>query len=114
MSPLTYQILHVAAAFLLVAFTFQAFAAPSPSRRRSTMILTGILSLVVLVAGVGIVHKTGIGWPHWVLIKIAAWVGLSALAGLVFRRPGSAWVMTLLGVALVGLAVWSVYAKPTF
>lgn len=114
MDPITYQILHVAAAFLLTAFTFQAFAAPNPSRRRTTLIVTGVLSLVVLVAGVGIVHKTGIGWPHWVLIKIAAWLTLTALAGMVFRRPGSAWVLSLVGIGAVLVALWAVYFKPTF
>lgn len=114
MDPQTYQILHVAGAFLLTAFTFQAFAAPTPSRRRSTLIVTGLLSLVVLVAGIGILHKTGIGFPPWVWIKIGAWLGLSALAGLVFRRPGSAWMMTLVAIALVLVSLWAVYEKPLF
>lgn len=112
MDPLIYQMLHVASAFLLTAFTFQAFAAPHPARRRSTLILTGVLSLVVLVAGVGVVHKTGIGWPPWVIIKIVVWLGISALAGLAFRRPGSGWFLTMVAIGLLAVAVWAVYMKP--
>ena len=109
MEPQLYSIIHVASAFLLVGFTFQAFAAPTPGKRKAILMLSGIMSLLMLVAGVGLLHKLELGFPVWVIIKIGAWLLLSALAGIAFRKPGGAGTLTVLSIVLVLVALWAVY-----
>ncbi len=114
MDPLYYSLLHVIAGFVLVGYTFSAFAAPRPERRGMHLMITGIASLVMLVAGIGLLHKGGFGWPWpmWALVKIGCWLILSALAGIAFRRPGIASILSLIATALVVVAVYCVYMKP--
>lgn len=112
MNITTYQILHVSSILLFVAFTFQAFAAPTPERRKSVMMLSGILSLVALVAGFGLAAKAGYGMPIWMVIKLVCWLGLSALGGATFRRPEKAKTFATISVVLVLVAVLTVYLKP--
>ena len=84
-----YSILHVASALLLVGVTFGAFAAPTPERRKATLMWSGILSLLMLTGGFGLLARVVHGWPVWVLIKMVCWLGLSAVAGMAFRKPES-------------------------
>lgn len=112
MSPTVYYILHVTAAFLLVGYTFQAFAAPDPERRGGLMAKTGILSVIVLVAGVGLAHKNGHGFPLWVILKLGCWLGISALSGMVFRKPEKAGSLALGTILFILAAVLLVYIKP--
>lgn len=107
-----YQLMHVASGFLLVALTFQAFAAPDPARRRSTLIATGVLALLMLTGGFGMMARMHYGWAPWIFIKIACWLVLSALAGVAFRRPHLAKPLTWTCTAVVLLAVFTVYVKP--
>jgi hypothetical protein len=48
-----------------------------------------------------------------VFIKLGAWVGLSALAGLGYRRRGAARVLAIVALVLAFVAILSVYLKPT-
>lgn len=105
-----YSLLHVASGFLLTALTFAACAAPRPESRRRMMILTGVLSLLMLVGGFGLVARVYDNeWPHWVFVKIACWLGLSALAGLAYRRPGRGGTLMAVGALLVVVALVMVY-----
>ena len=112
MNPLIYSVAHVLSAFVLVAFSFQAFIAPKPENKRRLMMYTGIASLLMLVAGFGLQAKLNVGFPLWLLIKIGCWLGVSALAGLAFRSPALARVYSLVALALIAIAVYCVYFKP--
>jgi uncharacterized membrane protein len=112
MSPLVYQILHVTSVVLLAGFTFQACAAPVPEQRRFYMSITGVFSLVALVAGFGLAAKLGYGFPGWMILKLVCWLGLSGLAGMAFRQPGRGRALSWVAALLVLVAVVSVYAKP--
>jgi len=112
MSPLAYYLVHVVCAFLLVGVTFQAFAAPKPENRKRSMMLGGILSLLLLVAGFGLLAKLQLGMPGWIVLKLVAWIGLSALGGLAFRRPDKAGGLAVVAAVLIAVAVYAVYAKP--
>ena len=115
MSPLFYQITHVLSAILLVGFVIAACADPRPERRRFTMIITGILSLVAIVAAFGLIHKTyGMKMQGWMYGKIVVWLLLAGMSGMAFRRSTIAGVLMLLTVGLAGAAVYLVYARPTF
>lgn len=111
MSPIVYYILHLSAVLVLTGYTFYAFAAP-PATRKSTMMITGISSLVALIAGIGLLHKLGYGFPGWAIVKIVCWLGLSALAGIGYKRRGAVGVLALVAIVLAVVAVVMVYTKP--
>jgi hypothetical protein len=111
MSPTVYHIIHVVSVLVLTGYTFYAFAAPPETRKRVLMI-TGIASLLTLVGGFGLQAKLAVGWPGWFVIKLVCWLGLSALAGIGYRRRGAAGTLALVTVALVLVAVVLVYTKP--
>lgn len=105
-----YQFLHVAAGFLLTALTFAACAAPDPGKRRRSLMLTGILSLIMLVGGFGLVARLyGNAWESWMFVKIACWLGLSAIAGIAYRKPEKGRGLMLITTAFVLLGVGTVY-----
>jgi len=117
MSPLFYQILHVLSAILLVGYVISACADPRPERKKSIMIITGVLSLLVLAGGFGLAVKIhGIANPlkftGWMVAKVVVWLLLSGMAGMAFRRSNIAGVLTIVTIALAGAAVYLVYARP--
>jgi hypothetical protein len=112
MNPLLYSVLHVLSGFLLVALTFQAFAAPRPETRKRVLALSGIAALVMLVAGFGLVAKLNLGFPGWVIVKLLCWLVLAGLAGTAYRRPGSTGALAWLATGLVAIALYMVYLRP--
>ena len=114
MSPTLYSFLHVASAFLLVGFTFFVFASPKlPENRRKTVIISGLLSLVMLVGGFGLVARLYDNqWHVFILIKLGCWLGLAAMAGLAYRKPAQVRTMAYISRLLVLVAVWAVYFRP--
>ena len=111
MSPIVYYILHVVSVLVLTGYTFYAFAAPAETRKRVLM-WSGIASVLALVAGFGLQAKLGYGFPGWLIVKIVCWLGLSALAGMGYRRRESAGALMLVAIGFVLIAVVMVYTKP--
>src|SRR4051812_6839611 len=111
MSLSFYYILHVSSVLALAAFTFYAFAAPAETRKR-VMMITGILSLLVLGAGFGLLGKLHYGFPGWVIVKLVCWFLFSGLAGMGYRKRGAIGVLSIVGIALLVVAVTMVYTKP--
>jgi len=111
MSPTIYYILHVTAVLVLTGYTFYAFAAAPESRKR-VMMITGIASLLALVAGFGLQAKLGYKFPGWLIVKIVCWLGLSALAGFGYRRRGAAGALAAMALLFAFIAVVMVYTKP--
>lgn len=110
MNPLYYYLLHVFALFVLSAHTFMAFANPAPENRRRTLIVTGVASLLVLLSGFGLLAKLHHNQFHgWVIVKLVCWLGLSALAGMVFRRPHLRGVLAWVAMLLTLVALVMVY-----
>ncbi|NUP94521.1 MAG: hypothetical protein HUU28_00010 [Planctomycetaceae bacterium] len=113
MDPLIYSVLHVAAAFVLVGMTFSAFANPAPERRGFVMMVGGIASLVMVIAGFGLHAKLGIdGFPGWLIVKVVAWLALSAVSGIAFRKPTMIGLLAVISMVAVVAAVYCVYFKP--
>jgi len=106
-----YQVMHVLSAILLTAVTFQAFAAPTPERRKRTLMFSGILSVLVLIGGFGLMAKLGLkfGDNHWLFVKITSWLVVSAMAGIAFRAPGKIRLLSLVTIIAVAAAVYTVY-----
>ena len=86
-----YAILHVAGILLLTGATFAVFGGASDARRKPILMAGGILSLLSLVGGFGLAAKklgmpNPMDWPAWLWVKVLCWVGLSAIAGIAYRR----------------------------
>src|SRR5688572_27321673 len=109
MSPIFYYILHLASLFVLAGYTFYAFAAPTETKKR-VMMITGIASILALVAGFALVTKMGHKFTDlWVIVKMVCWLGLSGLAGFGYRRRGAAGMLSLVAVVLILVALVMVY-----
>lgn len=108
-----YQIVHVFSVILLIGLTFSAFAAPQAHRKRWLSIATGVLSLLVLVSGFGMISVVYSNqFAGWMIVKLVAWLGIAAFAGIVFRKPNKATLFGWLTVLLALVAVAMVYLKP--
>jgi len=107
-----YHALHVFSLLVLTGFTFYAFAAPAESRKK-VLIVTGIASTLMFISGFGLITKVvGVGqgaWPVWIWIKLVCWLGLSALAGLGFRKRQKVPVFMAVALLLIFVALYAVY-----
>lgn len=114
MNPAVYNVLHVFCGFFLVALTWGAFASPRPERRRAFLALSGILAVVMLVAGVGLVHKNpGIEFTQgWVLVKLGCWLVIAGLGGMAFRKPQAIGALKVVLALAVATALYMVYFRP--
>lgn len=106
-----YQVLHVASMVLLTACLFQVFANPDPRHKKRVGMVTGMLGLLMLVGGFGLVAVLKVGFPWWVIVKLVCWFGLVSLGGLAYRRPGRIPLFTVVAVALILIAVGTVYFR---
>jgi len=107
-----YQVLHVFSAFLLTGLTFFAFASPRPEQKRLLLIMTGILSLIILVSAFGMIAVNHMRFAGWMIVKIGCWLGLTAFGGLVYRRPEKAPAFLGLSTLLILVAVFMVFFRP--
>ncbi|MDF1801142.1 MAG: hypothetical protein P1V81_18390, partial [Planctomycetota bacterium] len=104
----TYYLLHVAGGFLLTAFTILATATAVSGKNKRLLMITGVLSLVVLVGGFGLIARVYDNtWPTWVFLKIGAWLVLSMAAGMAMKRPSKAPMWTGLSVLAVLTAIFA-------
>jgi hypothetical protein len=111
MSLNTYHVLHLSSIIELLGYTFYAFAAPAETRKRVLMI-TGVAALLILVSGVGMLHRLHLGLPGWAIVKMVCWLGLSGMAGFGYRRRAQADLFMIIAFVLAITAVAMVYVKP--
>lgn len=115
MNPIENQmlhVLHVVGLLVLTAYTFFAFAGPADTRKRVLMI-TGIATLLVLLTGIRMWQAIYSFQPMiWVIVKLVCWLGLSALAGVAYRRREKANLFMTIGLVLLVVAVAMVYLQP--
>ena len=114
MSITTYQLIHIISGFLLAAFTFVAVATASAGKNKRIMMITGILSLAMLIGGFGLMAKMKYSFDvhKWLFIKIGAWLVLSAAAGLAYRQPKRAGMWGGLCVLSIIAAAYAVSVRP--
>lgn len=108
-----YQLLHIFSLLVLTAHTFMALANPDPANRKRTLIVTGLASLLMLGSGFGMLVLNKIPYvTGWVIVKFFCWLGLSALAGIAYRRAHLRGVLSLVALVLLLTAVSMVYFRP--
>lgn len=110
MSPVVYQLLHLASLLALTGGAFYAFAGP-PESRKKVMIITGIASVIQLISGFGLLAKLhGNDFQPWVIVKLVVWLALSALAGIGYRKRDQAGLFMGIIAVLLFVALYMVYA----
>lgn len=106
------HIFHVVAVLVMTGYTFFAFAGPDETRKRVLM-MSGIASLLVLLTGIRMWQGLyGFGALLWIFVKIACWLGLSALTGLAYRKRNATNTLMVVAMVLIILAVSMVYVQP--
>lgn len=115
MNPHEFNILHlfhVAGALVLMGHTFYALAAPLATRRKVLM-WSGGASLVMLLTGLRMWQTIyGFAPAGWLVVKMICWLGLSALAGMAYRRREQSGLLAWVAMVLAVTAVAMVYVKP--
>lgn len=118
MTLLSYKVVHIFGLFLI--FTglggrlVQAMLGSDGNAqvRKLTGIAHGVGLLLVLISGFGALAKLGIGFPGWVIAKLAIWLVIGGIIVVIRKNPGSAswlwWVLPLLG----GFAGYLALYKP--
>jgi hypothetical protein len=107
----TYLVLHLSSIFVLLGYTFYAFAAPAETRRRVLMI-TGVAAVLVLVTGFGMLHRLHLGMPGWAVVKLFCLLGLASITGFAYRRRAQADFFMIVAFVLAITAVAMVYVRP--
>lgn len=111
-----YQLLHVLSLIVLTAQTFMAFANPLPENRKRTMIITGVATLLMFISGFGMLtlNKIPFASTPWIWVKTACWLGVSAMAGLAYRKAHLRATLSVVTMALLAVAITMVYFRPSF
>ena len=86
---------------------------PKATLNRIEVTITGCLGLLLMVvAGVGVIHKAGLEWGGWLYAKIGCWLFVGVLPVLVRKGTVPRFFGLLLAVAVGGAATWLAITKP--
>lgn len=109
--PVTFYLwLHLTGIFLILAPLGGACAhvinggTREFAARKQLAMLHGLGLVITLIAGFGLLTKTGAmqgGMPVWAFGKLAIWLILGGLPALIYRQPklGRVWLVVVLGLA---------------
>jgi uncharacterized membrane protein HdeD (DUF308 family) len=112
-----YKVVHYLGIFTLVvvlsaslARSAQGGAAPDPWRNRLG-ILHGVALFAILLGGFGMLARLDLGFPLWIVAKLAIWLVVGGLIALRKRPAAAGWALAALPL-LAALAGWIAYVKP--
>lgn len=112
MSVEFYRVLHLVGVLMLFLGLGGILAVTDGKAPKVYSVLHGVGLLVMLVAGIGTLHKASLPWDNVIFAKMACWVLLGAAPFLVRRgvlpRVGALTLVLVIG----GVAVWLAKTKP--
>ena len=108
-----YKLLHLFSMIVLTAHLFMSFANPDPKNRKLTLMVTGIALLLMLISGFGMlaIEKIPVA-TGWVIVKLACWLALGALSGVVYRKAHLRGLLSFLTLGLILVAMVMVLFRP--
>ncbi len=115
MTPETYRLLHVVGVLLVCLGLGGVLATAGGDGGKAPklfLMLHGVGLLVMLVCGIGYVHKKPLEWQNWLFAKIACWVLIGAIPFLVRRGVVPRVVAVVLVLGLGATAAWLARDKP--
>jgi hypothetical protein len=103
----TYKLLHVIG--IIVLFVSLGMMLGAGKSMKSAACGHGIGLILILVSGFGLSAKLKLGFPAWMMGKLAIWLALGAVMVLIKRKalpvPGVAAIV----IALGAIAAWIVF-----
>ena len=109
MDSLLYKVLHLVGV-MSVFMGLGISLVPESAYRKIGGMFHGIGLIVILIAGFGLVAKLKLGFPGWIIVKLAIWFALGALPTLAKRKIVPVYVAWLSAVVLgLGAAYLGVY-----
>ena len=112
MSYNIFHLVHLFGLFALTGVTVAACFYSQHATRKKVLMWAGISSLVVFLAGFGLLGIQKIGFPGWIIVKLICWLGLSAIAGISFRKPEKANLLCAISFLLILIALSMVEFRP--
>jgi uncharacterized membrane protein SirB2 len=113
-----YKLFHLF--FILTLFSSLGFVASSAEnfQKKSYKILIGLISFLIMVAGMGLIARIGFkhgqGFPLWIYLKFIAWILVNILFVFLFKlksvKQKQRIVLVLLLISLG--TIWVVLNKP--
>lgn len=113
MSYETYKILHLIGLVILFV-SLGALAFVPLEKRKPLMALHGLSSIIMLVAGFGLLARLGMArdMGSWVYLKIAIWLVLGATPVVLKKKPNLALPVLLVSIGLGSVAAFLAIMKP--
>lgn len=108
-----FYVIHVFSVICLLGTTCSVAAAPIPSRRKKSLMLSGIASLAVFITGFGLAGILKHGFPIWFIVKLLCWLTISGIVGMFFRKPQDTHKYLIISLVAAFIALLMVYiVKP--
>lgn len=114
----TYKWLHIL--LILIFFTSLGFVASSKEfmQKKSGKIILGLVSFLIMVAGMGLIARIGLKhgepFPIWIILKFVAWLLINVFFVLLFKMKEAKvkLILTLLILLTGSAAAWVAINKP--
>lgn len=112
-----YKIIHLISLFALVSGVILMLFTkkqehPDPHLKKGAGILHGVGLLISIISGIGLTHKSGVGLPPWVFLKMLIWLCLGITPIMTKRLSGIASLLIVLMLAATAISI--AVLKPTF
>lgn len=106
-----YKVVHLAAIFaFLMGSAVILLAQPSG---KFWKIWTGIATFLVLLGGMGLQARLGMGWQPWMIAKVVIWFLITGAGHMIAKRfPAGGFFGFLLTYGLAFFAAWLAVFKP--
>lgn len=110
-----YKFLHLVTLFLFLSGAAVSFFLENNPKWNK--ILTGVTSLLIFVAGMGLLARIGVqhgaGFPMWVWLKMALWLFMAVGAPVLAKRARAYQTSCYFGLlSLAAVAAWLATFKP--
>jgi uncharacterized membrane protein SirB2 len=111
----TYKIIHLTSIVLmLTCFSVQCYVS---QKSKIHSIFSGIATLLILISGMGLIARIGIGhgesWPFWIKAKVTLWFIIGVGTPVVIKRfPGFKKNWFWVNIALFAVASYLAIYKP--